>query len=231
MVQITAKGKQAVESAAKSNVDLSKVLIRLKDGESIKVSLLSSSDYVEYPSMGDFQLKVFTQPVRDGVDYFVKAGQLANEGKVDEKFKSLYKKNRYLIAMADVTTGTLRYWDASKKQFQNFAAQIADYADIIDDGEEAMFTFKRTGNGTDTTYTLQYVPRLSASDKENFHMFDGQVVNEDDFLSVLNIQEKSAELQVGVLKEAGFPVDEFFPEIKLDTEDNSEEDATPLDEI
>jgi hypothetical protein len=44
---ITAKGKQAAESANKatgSGIDFKKVFVKLKDGESIKVSLLSAED-------------------------------------------------------------------------------------------------------------------------------------------------------------------------------------------
>lgn len=224
---ITAKGSEAVKSAAQSNVDLEKVMIRLKDGESVKVRLLSSEDYVEYPAIGDFNLGVYTQPVREDKDYFVEAGKLAEAGKVDEKFKGLYPRKRYLIAMADVVTGIVRFWDASKTQFNNFVAQIEDYKELIDDGDEAVFTFKRTGNKTDTTYTLQYVPKPKAAEIEKFHEFDGKTVEIPDFESVLI--PRSAELQVGVLKEAGFPVETYFPEIKL--EDSETEEPSPLDDI
>lgn len=228
---ITAKGSAAVESASKSNVDLSKVMIRLKDKESVKVRLLSSEDYVEYTAIGDFNLGVFTQPVREDKDYFVAAGNLADQGAegVDEKFKKLFPRKRYLIAFADVTEGIIRYWDASKTQFNNFVAQIEDFKEMIDDGDEAVFTFKRNGNKTDTTYSLQYVPKPKAAEIEKFHEFDGKTVEISDFESVLI--PRSAELQVSVLKEAGFPVETYFPEIKLEDSDDATEEASPLDEI
>lgn len=228
---ITAKGSEAVKSASQSNVDLEKVMIRLKDGESVRVRLLSSEDYVEYSAIGDFGLKVYTQPVRDGKDYFVEAGKLANEGKVDEKFKGLFARKRYLIAMADVTEGIVRFWDASKSQFNNFVSQIEDYKELIDDGDEAVFTFKRSGNKTDTTYSLQYVPKPKAAELEKFREFDGKTVEISDFESVLI--PRSAEMQVTVLKEAGFPVEEFFPEISLEAKDGTAEadETTALDEI
>lgn len=227
---ITAKGSAAVTSASQSAVDLSKAFIRLKDGESVKVRLLSSEDYVEYSAIGDFQLGVFTQPIRDGKDYFVEAGKLAKAGTVDKKFEGLYIKKRYLVAFADLTEGTVRYWDASKPQFNNFVAQIEDYKEMIDDGDEAVFTFKRTGNKTDTTYTLQFVPKPKAPELEKFHEFDGKTVEIPDFEAVL--QPRSAELQVSVLKEAGFPVAEHFPEIKLEDAEGAESKADePVSEL
>src|SRR5699024_6239562 len=102
---ITAKGNAAVESAAKSNVDFDKLMIRLKDGDKLRVRLLTSEDFVEYEAISSFNLGVYTQPSREPLgekDYFVEAGKLANAGKVDDKFKDLFPRKRYLIAMADV---------------------------------------------------------------------------------------------------------------------------------
>lgn len=227
---ITAKGSDAVKSASKQNLDLSEVMVRLKDGESIKVRLLGSEDYVEYEAISDFNLDVYTQPTREEKDYFVEAGKLAKSKSagVDEKFESLYPRKRYLIAMADVTTGKLRAWDCSKSQFNGFVSQLEEYKEMIDDGEEAVFTFKRTGNKKDTTYTLQYVPRPKANEVEGFHKFDDQTVEIDFFESLL--QPRSAELQVGVLKEKGFPVEVYFPEVVLEETGDTAE-ADPLDSI
>lgn len=233
---ISAKGSAAVESAGKQSVDLKEVMIRLKDGDSVKVRLLSSEDYVEYAAVSDFNLGVYTQPSREGLgekDYFVEAGKLADAGKVDEKFKTLYPKKRYLIAMADVSTGKLRAWDASKSQFNSFVAQLEDYKELIDDGEEAVFTFKRSGNKTETTYTLQYVPKPKAAELEGFHKFDDQEATIEFFESLL--QPRTPKLQVAVLKEKGFPVEAYFPEIDLSEDAEGTEpaadEASPLDSI
>ena len=62
---ISAKGKQAAESANKttgSGIDFKKVFIKLKDGESVKVRLLGAEDYVEYLAHGSFAKGIFTQP-------------------------------------------------------------------------------------------------------------------------------------------------------------------------
>ena len=233
---IAAKGSAAVESANKASVDLKETMIRLKDGDSVKVRLLGTEDYVEYLAVSDFNLGVFTQPSREPLgekDYFVEAGRLADAGKVDEKFKTLYPKKRYLIAMADVATGKLRAWDASKSQFNSFVAQLEDYKELIADGDEAVFTFKRSGNKTDTTYSLQYVPKPKAAELEGFHKFDGKEATIEFFESLL--QPRTPKLQVSVLKEKGFPVEEYFPEVDLSEEtegtDSTQDNASPLDSI
>jgi len=234
---ITAKGEAAVESAAQKNVDLGELMIRLKDGDKVRVRLLTSDDYVEYQAVSSFNLGVYTQPSREPLgetDYFVEAGKLAKAGKVDKKFDSLYPRKRYLIAMADIDTGKLRAWDASKSQFNTFVSAVEEYKEVIDDPEEDMiFTFKRTGNKTETTYSLSpVVKKMSAKDAEAYHSFDETVADEDFFESLLI--PRSPELQVSVLKEAGFPVEEYFPEVdlsKLETKDETADEASPLDSI
>lgn len=237
MSLISAKGNEAVASAAKSSVDLDKVMIRLKDGESIKVRLLGTEDFAEYKAVSGFNLGVYTQPSLEPLgqkDYFIEAGKLAKAGKVDEKFDVLYSKSRYLIAMADVSSGDLRIWDASKSQFNKFISDLAEYSEIIEDGDELVFTFKRTGNKIETTYSLSPVMKPKAAELEGFHKFDGQVIEDTLYESVL--QPRTAKLQVSVLKDAGFPVEEYFPEIDLSEDADGKEvtpdsPATPLDGI
>lgn len=237
MSLITAKGNEAVASAAKSAVDLEKVMIRLKDGDSIKVRLLGTEDFVEYKAVSGFNLGVYTQPSLEPLgqkDYFVEASKLAKDGKVDEKFKVLYPRSRYLVAMADIGTGIVRVWDASKAQFNKFVSDLEEYKEIIADGEELVFTFKRTGNKTETSYSLSPVMRLKADDKAGFHKFDGQEVEIALFESVL--QPRTPKLQVSVLKEAGFPVEQYFPEVDLSedaetAETTADAEPTALDQI
>lgn len=233
MSLITAKGNQAVESASQVKVDLTKAMIRLKDGESAKVRLLSSEDFVEYQAVASFGLGVYTQPSREPLgekDYFVEAARLA-EAKadgVDEKFKELYPRKRYLIALADVEQGVLRAWDASKSQFNNFVSALEEYKEIIDDKEEIVFNFKRTGTKTDTSYSLSPVMRPKKEDLEGFHKFDGAEADIPFFESLL--VPRTPELQVSVLKENGFPVEQYFPEVSLE-ETAATDEVSPLDQI
>lgn len=228
---ITAKGNQAAESAAKSSVDLEKIMIRLKDGESIKVRLLGTEDFVEYQAISGYNLGVYTQPSVEPLgrkDYFVEAGKLADSGKVDEKFKVLYPRKRYLIAMADVISKDVRVWDCSKAQFNSFISDLKEYEEIIEDGEELVFTFKRTGTKTETKYSLSPVLRAKADEKDGFHSFDGQSIPDELFESVL--VPRSAKMQVQVLKDAGFPVAEYFPEVDLsETVESETAESTDLD--
>lgn len=237
---ISAKGNEAVQSAGKSTVDLSEIMIRLKDKEAVKVRLLSAEDFVEYEAISEFSLGVYTQPSREPLgekDYFIEAGKLAKqkaEG-VDEKFEKLYPRKRYLIAMADIGTGKLRAWDCSKSQFNNFVAQLEEYKELIEDGEQIVFNFKRSGNSTDTTYTLQPVmKKLTAAEKEAYDSFDEVVADIEFFESLL--QTRTPKLQVSVLKEKGFPVEKYFPEVDISEEsaegaEKPADEASPLDSI
>ena len=237
---ISAKGNEAVQSAGKSSVDLSEIMIRLKDKEAVKVRLLSAEDFVEYEAISEYNLGVYTQPSREPLgekDYFIEAGKLAKQKAdgVDEKFEKLFPRKRYLIAMADIGTGKLRAWDCSKAQFNNFIAQLEEYKELIEDGEQIVFNFKRSGNSTDTTYTLQPVmKKLTAAEKEAYDSFDEVVADIEFFESLL--QPRTPKLQVSVLKEKGFPVEKYFPEVDISEEsaegtEKPADEASPLDSI
>lgn len=237
---ISAKGNEAVQSAGKSTVDLSEIMIRLKDKEAVKVRLLSAEDFVEYEAISEYNLGVYTQPSREPLgekDYFIEAGKLAKQKAdgVDEKFEKLFPRKRYLIAMADIGTGKLRAWDCSKAQFNNFIAQLEEYKELIEDGEQVIFNFKRSGNSTDTTYTLQPVmKKWTAAEKEAYDSFDEVVADIEFFESLL--QPRTPKLQVSVLKEKGFPVEKYFPEVDISEEsaegaEKPADEASPLDSI
>lgn len=237
---ISAKGNEAVQSAGKSSVDLSEIMIRLKDKEAVKVRLLSAEDFVEYEAVSEYSLGVYTQPSREPLgekDYFIEAGKLAKQKAdgVDEKFEKLFPRKRYLIAMADIGTGKLRAWDCSKAQFNNFIAQLEEYKELIEDGEQVIFNFKRSGNSTDTTYTLQPVmKKWTAAEKEAYDSFDEVVADIEFFESLL--QPRTPKLQVSVLKEKGFPIEKYFPEVDISEEsaegaEKPADEASPLDSI
>lgn len=186
-------------------VDLKEVFIRLKDGESVKVRLLGTTDYIEYKAHSDYNNKVYTQPCIAplGTDCpFCTAGKSGQE-----EFKGLYAKKRYLFAFADVTTGKLRVWDCSFGQAKDLLSQIADYKDDIN---EIMFNFKRTGSSKDTSYKLNPVLKMKGDEVEKFHAFDGQTVDMAFFESCL--VPKSEQLMKDILNDAGFPVKDHYPD-------------------
>jgi hypothetical protein len=226
MSLFTAKGVEAQASANKTKVDLKKVYIRLKDGESVRVRLLGVTENTvrEYLAQGDFNLGIYTQP--DISPLLGEASPLtvaSNSG--IEKFSKLYPKKRYLFVFADIDSGELRVWDASKTQGKSMLDLWTEYQESIND---VAFTFKRTGTKTETSFNLIPIMKLKAEDKEKFEVFNDVEVPGDFLDNVLIPRTK--EQQIEVLKQAGFPVDDFFNVENTDNGigevENIEEDET-----
>lgn len=224
----TAKGLEAKESANKQNIDLKKVYIRLKDGESVRVRLLGiTPDTVrEYMAQGDFNLGIYTQPdispLLDGEPSPLTVA--ANSG--IEKFSGLYSKKRYLFVFADIDTGALRVWDSSKTQGKAMLELLAEYSDSIND---VAFTFKRTGDKKETTYNLIPIMKLKAEDKEKFDAL-AKIDVPADFLDQVLVP-RTAKQQIEQLEKAGFPVKDYFTE-EVEGEEVAEEavEEVELDE-
>jgi hypothetical protein len=210
----TKRGQEAKESMNKGQVDLKKVYIRLKEDESVRVRVLGSFDYVEYLSVGDFNLGIYTQPSLlplGQADAFDEAKTIAEQlaGSDEEHelfpFTRLYPKKRYVFAFADIDTGEIRVWDCSKNQAKKVIKQIEEYKEDL---QEIAFNFKRSGTGRDTDYSLNPILRLKGDDQAKFEKFEGVEVTDDIFNTVL--VARTYEQQVEALKGAGFPVDEHF---------------------
>lgn len=220
---ITAKGSEAKENAQNTGIDLSKVYLRLKDGESHVVRLLGYEDYVEYTAVGDFNLGIYNQAISGDSSPLVVAHQ-----KGGEDFKGLFKKPRYVFAFASLATGELVAWDASRTQAKALINTIEEYAEDIND---IAFNFKRTGTKTDTVYSLNPIIRMKAEIKDQFEALDGETVEMEFFESI--IKPKDEKFLAKLLKEAGFDVETHLPHIDLsDAEDKAEdadEDVTAVD--
>jgi hypothetical protein len=212
MSVITAKGSQAKENAnKKGKVDTKKIYLRLKENQSHRVRLLSVEDYVEYQAVGDFNLGIYNQAVTENSPLSVA------HAKGGEKFKNLYKKSRYVFVFGSLETGELVAWDASKTQAKALISTIEEYAEVID---EISFNFKRTGDKTETVYSLNPIIKMKPEDKEKFEAFNGQEVEMDFFESI--IQTKDDKFLAKLLKEAGFDVATFLPHIDISDADESE---------
>lgn len=223
---VTAKGKAARESAQKkgSTIDFKKVYIRLKDGDSVRVRLLSSEDYVEYMAHGDYNKGIYTQPCIKPAGE--KCGHCdANDAK-DEDWKNLYAKKRYLFAFADIDEGMVRVFDATKGQAQGIIDTIEQYAEDIND---VAFTFKRTGDKKETSYGLNPILKLKPADKEKFDKFNEVAVEEELYETIL--QPRTRLQQIQELKKAGFPVETIFSaeEIAASEEKSQEDDSKPIE--
>lgn len=211
MSLISKRGQEVKEAVNKDNIDLKKVYIRLKDGQSVRVRLLGVQDYVQYKAHSNgYNFGIFTQPclAPTGVDC-----PLCKAYEHDkEEYKDLRPSNRYLVAMADLDEGMIRVWDCSKTQLRNLISQIEEYAEQIQDkDEEMMFTFKRTGTKTSTTYTLSPIISKKAIGElaVAYHKFDDVEVEDSFFEGCL--VPRSESIIMNALKQAGIPVEEIFP--------------------
>lgn len=206
MSVVTARGKAAKESANKKqnqDIDFKKVFIRLKDGDSVRVRILSEEDYVEYLAHGDYNLGIYTQPCIATDGQKCAHCEAANSGV--EGFEKNYAKKRYLFAVADLDEKIVRVFDATKGQTKGLIDSIESYADSI--GEVA-FTLKRTGTKTETSYTLAPILKLKPVDKEKFDSFNEQIIEDEFFETVL--QARTREQQIEELQRAGFPVERLI---------------------
>lgn len=217
MSVITARGDQAKENANKGKVDTKKIMLRLKDNQSHKVRLLGVKDYVEYNAAGDYNIGLYNQPVTES------SPLLVAHAKGDDKFKNLYKKQRYSFVFASLETGELVALDVSKNQAKAVISGIEEYAENID---EVAFNLKRTGADTSTGYGLNPILKMKPDEQAAFDKFDGQVVEPEFFDSIL--QPKDDKFLAKLLQEAGFDVAKHLPHIQLDDEgqEKSEPDTS-----
>lgn len=213
MSVITAKGSSAKENASKENIDKSKIYLRLKDGESHKVRLISAEDYVEYNAVGDYNNGIFNQPVAQDSP-LIKAYK---EG--GEAFKDMFPRKRYAFVFGSLETGELVAFDASKKQAKSLISTIEEYKDDLDD---FAFTFKRTGEKTSTTYSLNLKPKMTASEKEAFEGFDGKEVEMEFYEQIL--QPNDDTFVVKLLAEIDPSIVDLFPDIDISENEVKETD-------
>ncbi len=210
---ITAKGKSAKESVNKTstNIDFKKVFIKLKDGDSIKVRLMSAEDYVEYLAHGSYNKGIYTQPCIEPAGKKCAMCQAAKyEGGEKDAFDNaewahIKAKKRYLFAFADIESGEFRVFDASKNQAKGLIGTIDEYAEDVAD---VMFTLKRVGTSKDTTYSLNPVLKMKGDDKSKFEAFEGKEVEMNFYETCL--QPRTREKQLEELNSAGLPMSEVF---------------------
>lgn len=207
----TARGQEAKDSVNKKKVDLKNAYYRMKSGDSVKVRVLSNVDYVEYISHSSFTHKVYTQPC---VSVLGQECALCTASKSGiEGYEALYPKKRYLFVFADMESGELKALDVSKNQAKKLIADIEEYSEDLD---VLAFNLKKTGEGTNTGYSLNPIIKMKGNDTENFEKCAGLEVT-DEYLNTV-LTPRTIELQVKTLKESGFPTDEYFPHIQLEGE-------------
>ncbi|MDR7207619.1 hypothetical protein [Priestia megaterium] len=226
MTLFTATGEEAKKSASAKNVDLKTAYIRLKENEAVRVRVLGLTDYVEYRSHGNYNLGIYNQPCRVPLDGELDPLCVAAKSGI-EGFDQLVAKKRYIFALYDIDKKMVRFWDASKNQATKMIADIEEYADSLD---EIAFNFKRTGTKTDTVYSLNPILKLDASGKEGFEAGAEEKVELSHFESVLI--PRTVEQQIEALRQAGFPVDEYFDVTGKEVSDEEldlEADENPME--
>ena len=220
----TARGQEAKASAEKGKVDLKKAYYRMKSGDSIKVRVMTAFDYVEYLAHSSFTHKVYTQPC---VSVIGKECPLCTASKSGvEGFDVLYPRKRYLFVFADMSTGELRALDVSKNQAKKLIADIEEYKDDLD---SLAFNLKKTGEGTNTGYSLNPIIKMKGDDEEKFNACEGLEVT-DDYLNTV-LTPRTTELQVKTLQEAGFPTEEYFPNIVIEGDSTESGAGVTADDI
>lgn len=220
----TARGQEAKASAEKGKVDLKKVYLRMKSGDSVKVRVMTPSDYVEYLAHASFTHKVYTQPCVSVLGQECPLCVASKSGLED--FDQLYARKRYIFIFADMQSGELKALDVSKNQAKKLISDIEEYKEDL---SEIAFNLKKVGEGTNTGYTLAPILRMKADDKSQFEACSELEVS-DEFLNTV-LTPRTPELQVKTLNEAGFPTGEYFPHINIEVESTGEAgESEDLDE-
>lgn len=230
------EAKKAIESKVGS-LDLKKAFIRLKAGQSRKVRILTPQDYVAYKAHGHYAKGVYTQPcIAVAGERCVMCEAAKYDGDLVEKDKDgksvwnqMYAKKRVLFAFVDLEEDMIRVFDATKAQADGLIATIDEYADELD---SIAFTFKRTGEKNETSYTLSPImPKKMTEIQEVFDKYDEAEVKTELFEEAL--QARTTEQQAKELQQSGFPVKVVLGiEVTISTSENesSEDEGEPIDE-
>jgi len=244
------EAKKAIEGNSGGGLDLKKAFIRLKAGQSRRVRVLTKFDYVAYKAHGHFTNGIFTQPCIKVAGERCLLCEAANydgehvgglidtvknmKGEEVSEWASMYAKKRVLFAFVDLEEGEegedgnpegmLRVFDATKNQADGLIATIDEYADDL---EDMAFTFKRTGEKQDTTYTLNPImPKKMKELQPTFDKWDGEEIPDSLFEEAL--QARTTEEQAKELQKAGFPVKDVFDiDVK---EEKDEDEGEPIED-
>lgn len=197
--------KRGNEVSTKGNVDLKEVTLRLKQDEKVKVILLSTQDYVQFPAHNDFTNKIYPQSCLLVDDNNTECPYCVAS---KNGFETLEAKNRMKFAFYDVTTGTVKFWEATNAQGTKLIKQIKGFADDIEYGQ--VFEFTRTGTGKDTSYDLVPIMERKYTDTDRQAIETAKEVSVSDEMFEEVCQPKSRKLVIQLLNEMGVPVTKLF---------------------
>lgn len=210
------RGTEALLELNKKKVDLKNAFYRLKPNDAHKVRILGMDSFVSYYSHSSFANKIFTQTCsKNGGECALCTAHNAGVA----GFEDLYAKQRFLFVFADLATGELRCLDVSKNQAKKLISDMREYEDEFD---AMAFNLKRTGEGTNTAFSLSPVLKLKGDEPTQFEAVAGLEVT-DEYLSTV-LAPRDIQTQVKILKEAGFPTADYFPHVVIEEEKPAEDD-------
>lgn len=162
-------GEQAKEDMKKEQGKEKASYIRLKDGESLKVKLISDHDFARYRAHNSFPLEIFTQScLGEETCLFCEAAKkmqpLVPYQQQDHEyypFLSLRATYRVLFAFWDLEQEKIRFFDASDFQAKSLVSSIEEYTESLQD---YAFTLKRIGQ-KQASYSITPIIKTTTIDQ------------------------------------------------------------------
>ena len=221
---------QANDEQANGNTGNGLEWTQLRVGESFKVRVMGTQDFIGFYSYGIFK-KVNSFVAKDpckrnakgypesnltpwdlACDYHQKRAFEANEKGDEATYKteraeaSLYRgKQRFGFGFIDLATGKPIVIDISKNQATSVVATINKYAKKLN---KLAFELAKSGSGTKVTVTLtpfiDFEDDLTEKEQANFHKWDDKVFDPNNFEGLL--YEMDNKEQIAMLKQVGFDV-------------------------
>ncbi|MEH7116928.1 hypothetical protein V7128_05800 [Neobacillus vireti] len=236
MSVFTGKGKSIKEEMKKreaekkkrqegEKLDYKKIKINRdlkKEGDSIRVRILSNEDYTTYESHNSYEKGILPTPCinpnGDGENRC-----LMCEASKHDSHKELKPSTRFLFAFYDIDIEMIRYIDVSYGQGGTLMDDIEEYEESLND---VAFTLKRQGSGTKTAYKLSPILKLKGEDQAKFDKAEGVTVDENFFEKALYVKSTN---QIGIdLENTGFDVEGLLG-YEIQDDSNNEADAKPQD--
>lgn len=202
-----------------------------KEGDSIRVRILSAYDYTTYEAHGLYDKGIYTAPCINPTGEGEQRCLFCEASKLED-YKKLKASTRFLFAFYDIDMEMIRYIDVSYTQGTSLMDDIEENADSID---EFAFTLKRSGEGTKTNYKLSAILGMKKKDKEAQTKFESaSELKVDDNFFEQALYVKSTNQMAIDLENAGIDVEkEFGYEIQDDSKkeesEKGNEDVKPAD--
>jgi hypothetical protein len=202
-------GNDAIKEVNTDKKSYKDTFITLKKGDSVKIKLISRQAIISYKSHSSFEHKIYSTPCVKPLGEECLLCKVAASGR--EEFKNIYAKPRYMIAVGDMESGDIKFYECSKATAKLFDDTCNEYSEVLDSN---FFTLKKIGDKGE--HSLQVSMKFKGNEREQFDNFQGIEITEDMFEAVL--QPRNPEFILEALYAAGYPVKEeldasFVPKV------------------